>query len=93
MNIKLLTEHHLELLSLTEGCSSESIHVKMPHCWKSHVTDYMCSHHSNMHVQLYSRVTGLVFGLNPTHIHTLCLRAAKTLVILYRCAGIFVHCY
>ena len=40
MTVKLLTEHHLEFLSLTGGRtgSSESIHVKMPHCWKSHVT-------------------------------------------------------
>ena len=39
MNIKLLTEHHLEFLGLKGGCtdSSESIHIKMPHCWKSHV--------------------------------------------------------
>ena len=38
--IKLLTEHYLEFLSLTGGCtgSSESTLVKMPHCWKSHVT-------------------------------------------------------
>ena len=38
MSVKLLTEHHLELLSLKGGCkgSSESTHVKMPHCWKSH---------------------------------------------------------
>ena len=40
MSVKLLTEHHLEFLSIKEGCtgSSESTHVKMPHCWKSHVT-------------------------------------------------------
>ena len=33
-SVKLLTEHHLEFLSLKGGCtgSSESIHVKMPHC-------------------------------------------------------------
>ena len=39
MSVKLLTEHHLELLSLKGGCigSSESTHVKMPHCWKSRV--------------------------------------------------------
>ena len=39
MSVKLLTEHHLEFLSLKGGCigSSESIYVKMPHCWKSHV--------------------------------------------------------
>ena len=40
MTIKLLTEHHLAFLSLTGGCtgSYESTLVKMPHCWKSHVT-------------------------------------------------------
>ena len=40
MSVKLLTEHHLEFLSLKGGCKglSESTHVKMPHCWKSHVT-------------------------------------------------------
>ena len=43
MTVKLLTEHHLECLSLTGGCtgSSESTHVKMPHCSKSHVTAHM----------------------------------------------------
>ena len=40
MTVKLPTEQHLEFLSLTGGCtgSSESIHVKMLHCWKSHIT-------------------------------------------------------
>ena len=40
LTVKLLTEHHLEFLSLKGGCtgSSESTLVKMPHCWKSHVT-------------------------------------------------------
>ena len=44
MIVKLLTEHHLEFLSL-KGGSSESIHVKMPHCWESHATAqiYLCS--------------------------------------------------
>ena len=39
MSVKLLIEHHLEFLSVREGCtgSSEYTHVKMPHCWKSHV--------------------------------------------------------
>ena len=39
MSVKLLTEHHLEFLSLKGGCtgSSESTPVKTPHCWKSHV--------------------------------------------------------
>ena len=40
MIFKLLTERHLEFLSLKGGCRglSESTHVKMPHCWKSHAT-------------------------------------------------------
>ena len=35
--LRLLTEHHLEYLSLKGGCtgSSESTLVKMPRCWKS----------------------------------------------------------
>ena len=38
MIVKLLTEQHLEFLSLKGGCrgSSESTLVKMSHCWKSH---------------------------------------------------------
>ena len=37
MIVKLLTEHHLEFLRLKGGCrgSSDSTHLKMPHCWKS----------------------------------------------------------
>ena len=40
MTVKLLTEHHLEFLSLTGGCTGlyEYTLVKMPHCWKSTVT-------------------------------------------------------
>ena len=43
MSVKLLTEHNLEFLSLKGGCtgSSESTLVKMPHCWKSHVTAHL----------------------------------------------------
>ena len=37
MIVKLLTEHHLEFLSLKGSCrgSFESTLVKMAHCWKS----------------------------------------------------------
>ena len=40
MIVKLLTEYHLEFLSLKGGCigSSESTLVKMSHCWKSRAT-------------------------------------------------------
>ena len=43
MTVKLLTEHQLEFLSLTEGCtgSSESTLVKMPHCLKSCVAAHL----------------------------------------------------
>ena len=39
MIVKLLTEHHLEFLSLKGGCTSlyVSTHVKIPNCWKLHV--------------------------------------------------------
>ena len=42
-NVKLLNEHHLEFLSLKGSYIglSESTLVKMPHCWKSHVTAQM----------------------------------------------------
>ena len=43
MIIKLLTEYHLEFLSLKGGCtgSSESTLVKMSHCWKSHALAHL----------------------------------------------------
>ena len=43
MIVKLLTEHHLEFLSLTGGCtgSSETTLVKMPHCWKSYALAHL----------------------------------------------------
>ena len=45
MTVKLLTEQHLELLSLIEGCtgSYESTLAKMPHCWKSHAAVHITS--------------------------------------------------
>ena len=44
-NVKLLTEHHLDFQSLKGGCTglSEFTHVKMPHCWKSHVAAHIRS--------------------------------------------------
>ena len=43
MIVKLLTEHHLEFLSLHGGCrgSSASTRVKMPHYWKSHALAHL----------------------------------------------------
>ena len=44
MTIELLTEYHLEFLSLEGGCTgpSETTLVKMPHFWKSHVAAQFC---------------------------------------------------
>ena len=46
MSVRVLTENHLEFLSLKGGYtgSSESIHVKMPHCWKSLFTAQIIIH-------------------------------------------------
>ena len=48
MTVKLPTEKRLEFLSLKGGCtgSSESTHVRMPHCWISHVTAHNINHGS-----------------------------------------------
>ena len=56
MIVKLLTEHLLECLSLKGGCrgSSESIHVKIPHCWKSHALAqfmFIISHFRRAHLK------------------------------------------
>ena len=58
MSVKLLTEHHLEFVSLKEGCtgSSESTHVKMQHCWKSHAA-----------AQLISQMANYIFQYHMTH--------------------------
>ena len=43
MFVNPLTEHYLEFQSLKGGCrgSSESTHVKMQHCLKSHVIAHL----------------------------------------------------
>ena len=43
MIVKLLTEYHLEFLSLKGGCrgSSVSTFVKMSNCWKAHAAAEM----------------------------------------------------
>ena len=45
MTVKLLTELHLELLTIKGSCtgSSESTLVKMPHFWKSSVAAQLCN--------------------------------------------------
>ena len=43
MIVNLLTEHHLEFLSLKGGCrgSSKSTLVKMSNCWNSHAAAHI----------------------------------------------------
>ena len=46
ISVKLLTDHRLMFLILTGGCTglSETTLVKIPHCWKSHVTAHIQTH-------------------------------------------------
>ena len=65
MIVKLLNVHHLEFLSLKGGCRgySESTHVKMPHCWKSHALAYIVYHAIDLMLLF---ISGLVLAL-PMH--------------------------
>ena len=56
MIVKLLTEHHLEFLSLKGGCRgwSESTLVKMSNCLKSHVTAQMYNRDNRKMIMLWS---------------------------------------
>ena len=64
MTVKLLTEHHLEFLSLKRGYTglSETTLVKMPHCWKSHITAYTRMTYI-YYVKLFSIVFVCLFNL------------------------------
>ena len=74
MIVKLLTERHLEFLSLKGGCtgSSESTLVKMSNCWKSHALAHFSATHcdSNDHRQR-SLTTTLLTQRSP---HFICIR-------------------
>ena len=66
MTVQLLAEQHLEFLSFTGGCacSSESVHVKMPHCWKSHVVAQI-PYISDLSSALLSQGKGASFVPSP----------------------------
>ena len=59
MIVKLLTEHHLEFLSLTGRCSgpSESTLVKMSNCWKSHAAAQFLFKFFHMAVRSFTQLT------------------------------------
>ena len=67
MIVKLLTEHHLGFLSLEGGYkgSSESTHVKMPHCWKSHVAAHLYIS-TKFEISVYLTVKKVITGLGFT---------------------------
>ena len=69
MTVKLLTEHHLECLSLTGGCrgSYESTHVKMPHCWKSHA---LAQNFISIILEMFGMHRVLQFGATGPYMET-----------------------
>ena len=66
MIVKRLTEHYLEFLSLSGGYRglSESTHVKMPHCWKSHITAHLIYHLPIPGKGIYSKSVKLLLVLS-----------------------------
>ena len=73
MSVKLLTEHHLEFLSLRGSCtgSSESTLFKMPHCWKSHVMAQMKAQHfyTTFLVLISPLSQSSIFGVEFKHLN------------------------
>ena len=70
MTVKLLTEHHLEFLSL-KG-SSEPSHVKMPHCWKSHALAQL--HFLDDHERMYAICSATVQFRTPQQLSHKCIK-------------------
>ena len=64
MNVQLLAEQHFEFLSLKEGCTewSESTLVKLPYCWKSHVTAHFTFQNDTIEDATSYRYLGLYFS-------------------------------
>ena len=69
MIVELLTDHHLEFLSLKGGCrgSSESTHVKMPNSLKFHVAAQMTPSRGRQlfypHLAVFEKKSCLTFFL------------------------------
>ena len=88
ISVKLLTEQHLEFLSLTEGCtgSSESTLVKMPYCWKPRVAARLIYSTRNYTPDRFSW-TPITMGVvetvcYPNRCKTLTISLLKRLVIV-----------
>ena len=74
MIVKLLTERHLEFLSLKGVCtgSSESTLVKMSHCWKSHAATQIIKYAPHV----YSIDMTMLIELNESG-----LKGLKTMIL------------
>ena len=66
MIVKLLTEYHLEFLSLKGGCRglSESTLVKMSKCWKYHATE-LINHSFMQYLMCWLRTSDTLIGYLP----------------------------
>ena len=67
MSVKQQTEQHLEFLGLIGGCPAlfESVHVKMPHCWKSHVAAHVLIRMGKQRVTGAQWLSGRVLDSRP----------------------------
>ena len=63
MMVKVPTEHHLEFLRLKGGCrgSSESTHVRMPHCWICHALAIIVPYYFAVWLLLHQTTCDKVF--------------------------------
>ena len=103
MIIKLLTEHHLEFLSLKKGCRglSESSLVKMSNCWKSHALAHLYVLMLNSRVvrvgaesvdKRLRRFSRIQSSAKSSCIHTEIFFATQTPDVLDKLAIIFLSC-
>ena len=97
MTVKLLTEHHLEFLSLKGDStgSSESTPVKIPVCWKSHVTTHIADVYQRMgfSLRLYAHYYALInshdaFQLQATHVSIYVSDMPATFQLTFRLARV-----
>ena len=84
MNVKLLIEHRLEFLCLKGGCtgSSESTLVKMPHCWKLHVTAQLVMATHRASIDDFDQTAGLSLSWAHMSTCTFCWIAAQLVFFL-----------
>ena len=88
MIVKLLTDYHLEFLSLKGGCTglSESSLVKMPHCWKSHVAAHIISTVNRIDIPWFCKSCIYIFNVINFKIAEYCFAYVfMSILMLYVC--------